>query len=159
MSEIVEFLNRRIAETKAKVQDANERAQKALADRDMWGADLQGYERALAAEMREEGVIAPVKPDSSAVPESANGDAADDMPPMTKAEFARRFIRSRAESGATPADIFEGFQKAGIPVKKPYIYALVQRLQGQTAIRLRRGKWYPVPESERGSTGETETVN
>jgi hypothetical protein len=157
MSEIVEFLNRRIAETKAKVQEANERVQKALADRDTWGADLQGYERALAAEMREEGLTVPSKPESSEpVSGNTNGDGAIEVP-LTKAEFARRFIRSRADSGATPTDIFEGFQKAGIPVKKPYIYALVQRLQGQTAIRLKRGKWYPVPDSERDSS--TETVN
>jgi len=107
--------------------------------------------------MREEGLTVPPKLESSEpASENTNGDGAIEVP-LTKAEFARRFIRSRAESGATPADIFEGFQKAGIPVKKPYIYALVQRLQSQTAIRLKRGKWYPVPESER--SGSSETVN
>jgi hypothetical protein len=117
--------------------------QQAMADRDMLGVDLQGYERALSAEMRDQGITAsPKSTIQEPLPLNGTGDV------VSKAEFARQFIRGRAETGATPADLFKGFQDAKIPIKKPYIYALVQRLQGQTAIRLKRGKWYPVPESE-----------
>lgn len=37
---------------------------------------------------------------------------------------------------------------------RPYLYALVQRLQKgpNPAIRRRRGKWFPTPESEQSQT-------
>jgi hypothetical protein len=86
-----------------------------------------------------------------------NGTNPADTGEINKAEFARQFVRAHADAGVTPNDIFKGFQDAGIPIKKPYIYALVQRLQKQTAIRPRRGKWYPVPESEQSVNGTAET--
>jgi hypothetical protein len=96
------------------------------------------------------------------VPKSAEQD---DLPLNTepgseinKTEFARRFIRGRPDSGATPADILKGFQDAGIPIKKPYVYALVQRLQEQTAIKKKRGKWFPVAESERPQAGDANEI-
>lgn len=72
---------------------------------------------------------------------------------INKADFARQFIRSRAGTGATPADLMKGFENAGIAITKPYIYSLVQRLQKQNAIRKRRGKWHPIPDSEQSVNG------
>ena len=146
MSDFIQFLKTRIDEAKRELQSATDRMNKAEAERAMLSAELQGYERTLAAENRRQGQavsISVVAGDSTQVSDSFNGET------VSKAEFARQFIRSRADSGSTPNDIYQGFQAAGIAIKKPYVYALVQRLQKQTAIRPRRGKWYPVPESER----------
>lgn len=159
MSDFIDHLQHRIEETKRRLQDANERMQQAMADGQMLTADLQGYERTLAAEMRGQGVT-DVSPKSATQGElplnagSCNG-AASAITEVSKAEFARQFIKNHAAGGATPADLYKGFQDAAIPIGKAYIYALIQRLQKQRAIRSRRNKWYPVPESEReGAQGE-----
>src|ERR1022692_1421485 len=146
MDDFVNFLQHRIAETKGKLEDANKRMQQAIADRELFTADLQGYERSLSAEMRDQGVK--VLPQAQQSELSLNGDNGGEL---NKTELARQFFRGHPQAGATPSDLFKGFQDAGIQIKKPYIYALVQRLQKQTAIRSRRGRWYPVPISEQSN--------
>lgn len=153
MNEFMDYLKHRIEETKHDLQAASERMQQAMADRDMLGADLQGYERTLAAEMRKRGITLPVGPTAAApIPPKEPGDGTE----TNKAEFARRFMQEQAASGVTPTDLFNGFISAGIPIKKPYIYSLVQRLVGQGTIRKKRGRWYPVLESE-ADTGAGQT--
>jgi hypothetical protein len=147
MSDFINYLQHRVEETKRKVQSVTDRLNQAITERETLVGDLAGYERALSAEMRGSGMD--VHPQPVQMP--LNG--ADETPETNKAEFARQFVRGRADAGATPNDIFKGFQDAGIPIKKPYIYALVQRLQKQGAIRLKRNKWFPVPESETSVNG------
>lgn len=153
MIDFVNYLQHRVSEARCDLDDVNKKLQKAMEDRDLLGAELQGYERALAAEMRRQGMVSPDPPDSrKPLPsETEDRDAS-----VSKAEFARQFIRARAETGATPTDIMKGFQGAGIPIKKPYIYALVQRIQKQGAIKSKRGKWFPVPVSEQAANGTAE---
>lgn len=146
MSDFVNYLQHRVEETKRKVQETTDRMNRAIAERQTLVDDLAGYERALSAEMREQGIKIPAQAVQMPLAGS-NGNGAN-TGETSKAEFARQFVRGHADVGVTPNDIYKGFQDAGIPIKKPYIYALVQRLQKQTAIRSRRGKWYPVPESE-----------
>ena len=152
MPDFINYLQHRVEETKRKLQEVNDRIQQATVERETLGADLQGYERTLSAEMRGQGLAVPVTVHQESLPlnGSPNGGIGN------KAEFTRQFVRQHAESGVTPADIFKGFQDAGVPINKAYIYALVQRLQKQTAIRSRRGKWYPVPESEQAVIGTAE---
>jgi hypothetical protein len=159
MSDFINYLQNRIEQTKGELKDANDRLQQAASDRDMLTAELQGYEKTLSAEHRRQGIeVATVK--SEAQESLALSDSATGEPEVNKAEFARQFICKRAESGVTPADILKGFQEAGVPITKPYIYSLVQRLQNRKppAIRSRRGKWYPVSESEQSVSGTAEKV-
>lgn len=155
MSDFINYLQHRVEETKRKVQEKTERITQDCAEREVLVADLSAYERTLAAEMRGQGMDVP--PQLVQMPLNGTGNSAD--PGETnKAEFARQFVRAHADAGVTPNDIFRGFQDAGISIKKPYIYALVQRLQKQTAIRQRRGKWYPVPESEQSVSGTADNA-
>jgi len=149
--DVISHLEQRVDEAKRDLQDAHDKVQEWMLKKEMLGAELQGYERALAAEKRRQGrvdvadaprAVSISLSDSIAVADSATVEI------QNKAEFARKFIRGRGDVGATPNDIMKGFQDAGIPIKKPYIYALVQRLQKQEVIkpgsRLRdRGKWFP----------------
>ena len=109
-------------------------------------ADLEGYERTLAAERRNSGIEATAS-DVTQTPLSETHNGANHHE-INKAEFARRVIRE-SPNGLWPREILRAFERAGIPIGKPYIYALVQRLQKQGVIRQRRDKWYPVPHSER----------
>ncbi len=138
MTEFMDHLKHRIEETKQRLQIATEKLQQAISDREMLNSDLQGYEGALAAEMRSQGIAAPKIQAKPILP--VNGNHGSDV---SKAEFARRFIRDRVETGSTPTDLFNGFVAAGIPIKKPYVYSLIQRLQKQATIKARRGKYYP----------------
>lgn len=151
MSDFVNYLQHRIEEAKRKLQEANDRIQQAVAEREMLTADLQGYERTLAAELRDQGIK--VSPQPVQMPLSDPGGDDNETGGVNKAEFARQFVRKHGATGVTPNDIFQGFVDAEIPIKKPYIYALVQRLQKQNAIRPRRGKWYPVLESDQSLNG------
>ena len=132
-------LQHRIQETKRELQDVADRMNQLQAQRDQLTTDLQGYEKALVAEMRREGQILPDLPVQAELPID-NGNA-------NKAAFAREFIRSHADTGVTTAELFAGFESKGISIKKPYIYSLVQRLKGK-AIRERRGRYYPITEQE-----------
>jgi hypothetical protein len=139
MNDFLTYLRHRIEETKRKLHEANERVQQAMSERDMLGADLQGYERTLAAEMRNQGMSTlPNLPTQESPPINGAGTAE-----TNKAEFARQFVREHAATGSTPTDLFNGFVAAGVPIKKPYVYSLVQRLQKQGAIKAKRGKYYP----------------
>jgi len=148
MGDFIAYLQHRVENTKRTLQAINDEIQKANVKREMLMADLQGYERTLIAEMRSQGATLPQEAVQLPLKGSTNGDGAE----VNKAEFARQFVRKH-DTGVTPNDIYKGFKDAGIPIAKPYVYALVQRLQKQTAIRSRRGKWYPVLESDNG-TGE-----
>jgi hypothetical protein len=158
--DVINHLEQRVDETKRDLQDAHEKVQEWMSREDMLRAELQGYERALAAEMRREGraVVAPPPAIPVSVSEKIEVQDSGAADVQSKAEFARKFIRDRVDTGATPAEIFKGFQEAGIPITKPYIYSVVQRLQKRKppAIRLRRGKWYPVPDSEQPLNGTGE---
>ena len=144
MNDFIAYLQNRIDDTRKRLQHVTDQIQRATTEREMLIGDLQGYERALAAETRSDSATVtdtPVRPTTQ-----PNGAVHLDEPQEyteNKAEFARQFVRSHAQYGSTPSDIFKGFQDAGIPIKKPYIYALVQRLQKQKAIRQRRGRYYP----------------
>jgi hypothetical protein len=155
MSDFVNYLQHRVDETKRKVQEITERMNQAITGREVLLADLAGYERALAAEMREQGMKVPAPlvqtPLATAETGLSNGNGE-----TNKAEFTRRFVRSHADYGVTPSDIFKGFKDAGIPIQKPYVYALVQRLQKQGAIKSRRSKWYPAMESDQPANGAGE---
>ena len=85
-------------------------------------------------------------------------NAVIDPETVNKAEFARQFIRGHADFGATPNEIFKSFKDAGIEVKKPYIYSLIQRFQNSKppTIKAKRGKWYPAMESEQPINGTAE---
>ena len=152
--DFVSYLKHRVEQARAEHQAACDRFVQLIAERDMLQAELQGYEKALAAELRRQGITGTsnILAAQETLPLSA-GAAMEET--VNKAEFARRFIRGRADTGATPGDIYKGFQDAGIPVGKPYIYALVQRIQKQGWIRPRRGKWYPVPELEQPHSNGT----
>jgi len=147
MSDFIAHLQRRVEDAKRDLDAVNAQIQKANADRLMLMADLEGFERTLSAEMRIQGVSPVASLDSTANGTPAkNGTVAHGE--VNKAEFARQFIRDNP-TGLLPRDIFRGFQKAEIPIAKAYIYALVQRLERQGAIRQRRDKWYPVLESDK----------
>jgi hypothetical protein len=150
MSDFINYLQHRVEEVKRDLQDAVDRAHKANEDRGMFEKELQGYEQALSAEMRRQGWAASTVQSDAQERLPLNGEQEDIEEGPNKAEFARQFFREHAESGVTPNDLFVGFQEAGIPIKKPYIYSLIQRLHTSKppAIRSKRGKWFPVPESE-----------
>jgi hypothetical protein len=117
----------------------------------MFTTELQGYEKALAAEMRRQGVgLQPIAGDQLAL--VGNGEA----PPISKAHFARQYIQDHAAMGVTPNQLFEGFIAAKIQIKKPYIYSLIMRLQAQKSIVPRRGKYYPAATSGGESGNRTE---
>jgi hypothetical protein len=147
MADFITYLEGRVQETKRTLQSVTERIQKANVERETLIADLEGYERTLSAEKRIRGVEA--EPLQSEAIHSSNGSRAG-LPEVNKADFARQFIRDHP-GGVLPRDIMRGFQEKGIPIGKPYIYALVQRLQKQGQIRQRRDRWYPV---EPGRTDE-----
>jgi hypothetical protein len=154
MGDFITYLQRRVEDTRQALDAINIQIQKANADRLVLMADLDGYERTLGAEMRLQGiapVALPAPPPSG--PPAGNGTGKHEE--TNKAEFARQLIRDNP-NGLWPRDILHGFQKAGIPIAKPYIYALVQRLQKQGAIRQRRDKWYPVLESDKPDGGTAE---
>ena len=150
MGDFITYLQHRVEETKRRVQETTDRMNQAISERETLVADLAGYERALSAEMRGQGMT--VQPQAVQIP--LDGSAAGTTG-TNKAEFARQFIRRRADLGAKPNDIFQGFQDAGISITKPYIYALVQRLQKQGAIRLKRDRWFAVPESAHSADGSS----
>jgi hypothetical protein len=141
MPDFINHLQHRIETTKLRLKELSDQMGALTQEHQMATADLQGFERTLAAEMREQGMKVPQATAQETLPLNGGGET-------NKAEFARKFIRGRADSGATPMDLYQGFKDAGIPIGRAYIYALVQRLQKQDAIRSRRGKWYPVPEAE-----------
>lgn len=156
MSEIINYLQHRVEEAKSDLQGAVERMQQAVSDQEMFRNELQGYERALAAEMRRQGMPAasPAVQDELTL---TDDDAKADLV-VNKAEFARQFIRDRADTGVTPNDIYKGFQDAKIEINKAYVYSLIQRLQASKppAIKSKRGKWYPILESEQPVNGTAE---
>jgi hypothetical protein len=132
------YLQHRIHETKSELQGATDKMNQLQAQRDQLASDLQGYEKTLATEMRREGQVVPTPLAQVELP-LTNGHS-------NKTEFAREFVRSHADTGITAADLFAGFEQKGIPIKKPYIYSLVQRLKAANVIRERRGKYYPILE-------------
>jgi hypothetical protein len=142
MSEFVTILQQRIEQTKGDLEQANQRMHQASADVTMLTAELQGYERALSAEMRRAGLGSNI---------SASASDRENVPRLTldndaetsKSEFALHFIQSKADSGTTPAGVLKAFEEAGIPIKKTYIYSLIGRLQKRGLIRSRRNKWFP----------------
>ena len=142
MSDIRNYLQHRIEETRSDLQSVVERIQQATAERDLLTAELQGYEKTLAAEMRRNGVPVPAPAKQISLPMDSPS-----VEGPNKTEFARNFFREHADAGATPGELYDGFVKAGIRIKRPYIYSLVQRLQGK-AIRKKRGRWFPVQESQ-----------
>jgi hypothetical protein len=148
MGDFINYLQQRLEHTKQALQVVNERIQKAAVERDMLTADLEGYERTLAAELRLHGIDAGDGQPEAVRPNGAIGNGTGEHAEINKAEFARCFFRDNP-NGLLPRDILRGFEKAGIPIGRPYIYALVQRLQKQGAIRQRRDKWYPVLESDK----------
>ena len=155
--DFVSYLKHRVEQAKAEHQAACDRFVQLIAEREMLQAEVQGYERALAAELRRQGIATSAAVSGTQEVLPLNDESSAET--INKAEFTRRFIRGRAELGSTPADILKGFQDAGIPVGKPYIYALVQRIQKQGFIRPKRGKWYPVPELEQqNGTGPQTTM-
>jgi hypothetical protein len=157
MGSFIAHLQVRIEQTKSDLQSSIDRMQKAMAEKDMLGAELQGYEKALAAELRHQGLIAPESNDPISVTVIPPTDEqVNRQNGRSKAEFARQFIRDHAETGVKPDALYQGFVDAAIPISKPYVYSLVQRLGKQTAIRKRRGKWYPIPDSERAASKSEE---
>lgn len=150
MGDFINYLQHRVEETKSDLDDAVKRMHKANEERGMLEKELQGYEQALSAEMRRQGLSASAAQSDSQEQLPLDSEQEDTESGANKAGFARQFFRSHAESGVTPNDLFVGFQEAGIPIKKPYIYALIQRFHNSKppTIRSKRGKWFPVPESE-----------
>lgn len=143
MSDICNHLQHRIEEARHDLQSVVERIQQATAERDLLTAELQGYEKALAAEMRRDGVSVPEPARQIQLPIEAPKPER-----WSKAEFARKFFREHADAGATPGDLYDRFVECSVSIKKPYVYSLVQRLQAQNVIRKKRGKWFPVQESQ-----------
>jgi hypothetical protein len=157
MSDFINYLQHRVEEARRDLQGAQERMRQAIADQDMLTAELRGYEQALAAEMRRQG-MAPIAVASQ--DQLTLTDVVQEETGVNKAEFARNFIRDHADTGVTPGDIFRGFKDARIPIGRAYVYSIIQRLQSSRppAIKSRRGKWYPVPESEQSANGTAERV-
>ncbi len=158
MADFITYLQNRVTEVKDDLEDANARLQHAESDRRMLEAELQGYEKALTAELRRQGKVTQAVPATSNEPAQSSDIGAEAENGPNKAEFARHFIRLKAEAGVTPSDLLKGFQEAGIPIGRAYIYALIQRLQKSKppAIRSKRGKWFPVLETEQPVNGIAE---
>jgi hypothetical protein len=148
MSDVINYLQHRVEEVRRDHQLAMDRMMQAAAERDLLASELQGYEKALSAEVRRQGfATVATKPDAQgtlSLPD-LNSDSTN------KAEFARQFIR-RCPDGVDPGQIFEAFRCQNIPIKKPYVYALVQRLRDQGAIRQRRGRWFSISDSDQQQT-------
>lgn len=136
--EPISYLGQRVEAIKRELQVKTEELNRVAAEKESLEADLEAYQRALSAEKRSIGI--------NSTPEESPATAS--VPDVNKAEFARRFIRDRANIGTTPTDLYSGFADAGIPISRAYMYALLQRLQKQQAIRHRRKKWFPVPAEE-----------
>jgi hypothetical protein len=149
MGDFINYLEQRVEHTKLALQAITEQIQKASAEREVLMADLAGYERTLSAERRIHGIDTGT-PEAEVVRHNGAGKSWTQITTeaVNKADFARQFVRDNP-NGLLPRDILRGFEKAGIPIGRPYIYALVQRLQKQGAIRQHRDKWYPVLESDK----------
>src|SRR5450432_2458775 len=106
---IINHLQHRVATIKQNLQDATHRMEQLKAEIQRLDGDLQGYERALSAEMRESGITGASK-DAEQESLPLNSEPPSNDSAGNKAEFARQFIRGRSESGATPSDIMKGFQ-------------------------------------------------
>lgn len=154
MNGILELLEQRIQETRRALDGAHRRVQAAIEERDAMASDLQGYERALVAEKRRQGVSVDRTPPAEVRVElrdslsQSDGVMTIEGGSVNKAEFVRQFVRDHAATGVTPNDIYKGFVAAGIVIRRPYIYCMVQRLQERHEITGRRGKYYPAEPGE-----------
>jgi hypothetical protein len=144
-TELVSYLQQRVEEATKRLQSINEQIQQLNADRETLMGDIEGYKRTVLAETRGTGVTAVVSARPRPIPRHDDPRSTElESSGASKAEFGRRFIRSRADVGSTPVDILRGFQDAGIEISKAYVYSLIQRFKKQEEIRQRRGKWFPV---------------
>lgn len=143
-TDFVSYLQQRIDEATKKLQAVNEQIQKLNTDRENLVGDIDGYKRTLVAETR--GTAIHTMASTSASVPAIDEIKLDARP--NKAEFARQFVRGRVQFGVTPGDIFQGFHDSGIKITKPYVYSILQRLRTQGEIRQKRGKWFPVLESD-----------
>lgn len=135
MAEIIEVLEQRVEATKTALDDVLCRLQQMENERDKLRADLEGYQRALAAEKRLQGLV-------EVQDEFSPSDDGMGEPAPKKAAFARDFIQKHSATGVTPHTLFRGFQVAGIPIKMAYIYSLLMRLKAAKSIRVERGKYF-----------------
>jgi hypothetical protein len=68
---------------------------------------------------------------------------------VTKAQFARQFIKDHAVDGFTSAELLSAFRENGIEIYKSYLYSLIQRFEDQRVIHQRDSRYYPVSDMDR----------
>jgi hypothetical protein len=68
---------------------------------------------------------------------------------ITKAQFARRFIKEHAAEGFTSADLLNAFRDGKVEIQKTYLYSLIQRFEDQKVICQKNSRYYFVADSEK----------
>jgi hypothetical protein len=135
------FLEKRIETTRRNIQ-ATRTELKNLEDA------LVGYVRVLEMERKISGQYAPL---FNIIQETTASLGQPEKEP-SKADFARQFIRDNPH-GVSPEELLKGFERASISIAKPYVYSLLQRLRDQQTIKQRRGRWYPVIQTNQDAAG------
>lgn len=113
MGDPISYLEQRVKDIKLQLQQATETLTQTQARVAILTADLDGFERVLAAERRLSGGGAAIE-----AREAALSLAVESAVETNKAEFARQLIRKRGDIGTKPMDLFRGFQESGIPITR-----------------------------------------
>ena len=137
MNPLLEQLEKRIEEKRKELGSLESKLRILSAERDAAVSDLAGYEGALGAERRRNGIEGP---QAATAIDKADMPSADDR--FNKTTFVQNLIEKHS-TGITAAEIWKAFTAAGHPTLRNYVYAILGRLHGKGKIVERKGKYYP----------------
>jgi hypothetical protein len=145
---LIEHLRERIRETTAALDAAHAEVTAAKAREDGLAADLEGYKMALQAEMKRNVVAAsPATAEAEVVRVQDEASAqinlavlSKDDEPVNKTNLVHNMIREHVD-GLTPPDVYRAIKNLGIEIHRNYVYSILDRLQKQGKIKLRRDKY------------------
>ena len=138
MNVLIQHLRNRIEEKKKELEDADRKLHEVQTWRETVARDLEGYERAVAAESRRNGHEPTVEA------KSTNQDSIGAPDPQgNKTDFVRFLLSSRSDLGITPSQIYLHFQKENVKMHRNYVYSMLKRLAENDEVEVRNGKYFP----------------
>ena len=152
MTSLIEQLRSRVEQTRKELEEARKRLVDAQAHEQMLQTELNGYQKAIEAELRREGKLSMT---ATAIPASAvQTDGA--RTGARKTDFVRSLLKDRGPQGVTPVDVWAAFKKTGQFTKmhRNYVYAILARLKERGEVVERNGKYFPVHQS--GAQGSSQ---
>jgi len=148
MSTFLETLQSRLAEAEKNLEQAQKRLTLAHAQSAEAVTEVEGWKKAVAAELRREQQASGVAPHPQPEPE-ANATSPDPNSELNKTQMVREILRQNP-TGMTPAAIW-GRMKNQI-AHRPYLYSILKRLKDKDQVFIRRGKYFyrVSPKTEEG---------